>query len=162
MCHESCARPALCRNRQLARLRTRFFAIRTFLLDSAPCQLNRRPPRIFFDAPLRPAKAMASSSRRGSQAPAVSVNLHCTQCDNQVGIFENEFTRLTASYVRAVHPGAHFGTDVNLNKAQTVPEGTTQAALQGCVLAEVTCNTCAATVGQYIKDVPSQEQMQLL
>jgi hypothetical protein len=105
---------------------------------------------------------MASSSRRASQAPTGSVHLHCTQCDNQVGIFENEFTRLTASYVRAVHPGAHFGTNVNHKKAQTVPGGTTQAALQGCVLAEVTCNNCAATVGQYIKEVPSEEQMQLL
>lgn len=104
---------------------------------------------------------MLSSSRRVSQAPSPHVNLHCTQCDSQIGIFDNEWTRLTSSYVRPAHPGTHFGTEI-ANKTQVVPDGVAQRALEGCTLAEVFCTKCSAAVGQYCKAAPAPEQRRLV
>ena len=105
---------------------------------------------------------MASTMRRMSQAPSSHVNLHCSQCDSQIGIFDNEWTRLSSSYVHSVHPGAHFGTEVAMNKTQTVPEGTAQSKLEGCTLAEVFCTKCSGVVGQYCKAIPGPERRTML
>ncbi|KAJ9615810.1 hypothetical protein H2200_001887 [Cladophialophora chaetospira] len=105
---------------------------------------------------------MASSARRMSLAPSSHVNLHCLQCDAQIGTFDNEWSRLTSSYVRPIHPGRHFGTEIALNKTQTVPEGTTQRDLQGCTLAEVFCTKCSGVVGQYCKAIPAPERKNML
>ncbi|KIW23514.1 uncharacterized protein PV07_11706 [Cladophialophora immunda] len=105
---------------------------------------------------------MASSSRRMSQPASLHVNLHCLQCDGQIGIFDNEWTRLTSSYVRPVHSGTHFGTEIATNKTQVVPEGVTQRALEGCTLAEVFCTKCSAVVGQYCKEIPAAAQRNML
>ncbi|KIY03567.1 uncharacterized protein Z520_00258 [Fonsecaea multimorphosa CBS 102226] len=105
---------------------------------------------------------MAPPSRRMSQSASPHVNLHCLQCDSQIGIFDNEWTRLTSSYVRPVHPGTHFGTEVATNKTQVVPEGVTQRSLEGCSLAEVFCTKCSAAVGQYCKAAPAAAQRNML
>jgi hypothetical protein len=136
------------------------FRLRTFLPTSH--QITRSLTST-LRSPLRlQPVTMASSKRRMSQAPSSHVNLHCSQCDSQIGIFDNEWTRFTTSYVRAVHPGAHFGTEVALNKTQVVPEGTTQRSLEGCTLAEVFCTKCSAVVGQYCKAIPGPERRHML
>ncbi|KIW65572.1 hypothetical protein PV04_07819 [Phialophora macrospora] len=105
---------------------------------------------------------MGSSSRRMSQPPSSHVNLHCMQCNNQIGIFDNEWSRLTSSYVRPVHPGAHFGTEVAANRTQVVPAGASQRLLEGCTLAEVFCTKCSGVVGQYCKAIPGPERRNML
>ncbi|KAI1622654.1 hypothetical protein EDD37DRAFT_635551 [Exophiala viscosa] len=104
---------------------------------------------------------MTSSSRRVSQIPAPNVNLFCTQCDIQIGVFTNEWTRLTSTYVYATHVGKHFGTEV-ANKTQVVPNGVLQKAVEGCTTAEVFCKNCSAGVGQYCKAAPTAEQRRLI
>ncbi|KIX01479.1 uncharacterized protein Z518_09205 [Rhinocladiella mackenziei CBS 650.93] len=104
---------------------------------------------------------MASSSRRASQIPSSTVYLHCSQCNSQIGIFENEWTRLTSSYVLSVHPGTHFGTEV-AHKTKVVPEGVSQRAVEGCTLAEVFCKKCSAAVGQYCKATATSAQRALV
>ncbi|KIW97604.1 uncharacterized protein Z519_01188 [Cladophialophora bantiana CBS 173.52] len=105
---------------------------------------------------------MAPSSRHMSRSASQHVNLHCLQCDNQIGIFDNEWIRLTSSYVRPVHPGTHLGTEIATSKTQVVPEGVTQRALEGCTLAEVFCTRCSAVVGQYCKAVPATARRNML
>ncbi|KAK6367883.1 hypothetical protein LTS17_010035 [Exophiala oligosperma] len=106
----------------------------------------------------------SSSSRRGSQVPptaaAPNVNLFCSQCDTQIGVFVNEWTRLTSSYVYPNHQGKHFGTEIG-NKTQVVPDGVSQKAVQGCTLAEVFCKKCSAALGQYCKAAPTPQQRYL-
>ncbi|KIV77187.1 hypothetical protein PV11_09009 [Exophiala sideris] len=104
---------------------------------------------------------MSSSSRRVSQTPIPNVNLFCTQCDTQIGVFANEWTRLTSTYVYAAHVGKHFGTEV-ANKTQVVPNGVLQKAVEGCTTAEVFCKNCSAGVGQYCKAAPTAEQRRLI
>ncbi|KAK5211868.1 hypothetical protein LTR07_001715 [Exophiala xenobiotica] len=104
---------------------------------------------------------MTMSSRRVSQAPSPNVNLFCSQCDTQVGVFANEWTRLTSSYVYPAHQGKHFGTEIG-NKTQVVPEGALQRAVQGCTLAEVFCKKCSAALGQYCKAAPTPEQRRMI
>lgn len=103
---------------------------------------------------------MASSSRRVSQVPAPNVNLFCSQCDTQIGVFVNEWIRLTSSYVYPAHQGKHFGTEIG-NKTQVVPDGVFQKAVQGCTLAEVFCKKCSAALGQYCKAAPTPQQRRL-
>ena len=97
-----------------------------------------------------------------SQVQSSRVNLHCLQCGAQIGIFDNEWSRLSASYVRSIHPGSHFGTEIALNKTQTVPEGTAQRSLEGCTLAEVFCTKCSGVVGQYCKAIPGPDRRGML
>ncbi|RVX73506.1 hypothetical protein B0A52_02394 [Exophiala mesophila] len=97
---------------------------------------------------------MASSSRD-------SVDLYCTQCSSHLGIFENEWTRLTAGYMRPARPGQHFGTEVG-QKTQIVPEGSSQQAARGCTMAEVFCKKCSATVARYCTAAPHVDQRHLV
>lgn len=93
--------------------------------------------------------------------PTDSVNLYCTQCSSQLGIFENEWIRLTASYMRPARPGQHFGTEVG-QKIQVVPDGTSQQAARGCSMAEVFCKKCSAAVGRYCTAAPTVDQTHLV
>lgn len=104
---------------------------------------------------------MPPLSRRTSQAPLATVNLYCSQCDTQIGIFQNEWARLTSSYAHPAHPGTHFGTEVGY-KTQVVPDGVLQRGVQGCTLAEVFCKKCSAVLGQYCKAAPTAEQRRLV
>ncbi|KAL2406788.1 hypothetical protein ABEF93_008559 [Exophiala dermatitidis] len=116
---------------------------------------------------------MAPSTRRKSQlqpqtldpelaGPSTSkIGLHCAQCDNELGLFNNEWVRLTKSYVLAAKPGTHSGTEVG-QKTQVVPNGALQQTVQGCTVVEVVCISCLATVGQFCKAVPTTEQEYLL
>jgi RNase P subunit RPR2 len=104
---------------------------------------------------------MATSSRRASQVPSTTVNLHCNQCNNHLGSFENEWIRLTTSYVRCAQPGTHLGTEVG-NKTQVVPNGVAQQAAEGCTMADVFCKNCSTTVAQYCKATSTPEQSKLM
>ncbi|OAP63254.1 hypothetical protein AYL99_02481 [Fonsecaea erecta] len=105
---------------------------------------------------------MTPSARRMSHSASPHVNLHCLQCDSQIGIFANEWIRLTSSFVHPAHPGTHFGTEIATNKTQVVPEGVVQQALEGCTLAEVFCTKCSAAVGHYCKAIPTAAQRNML
>lgn len=91
----------------------------------------------------------------------MTVNLFCTRCDSQLGVFENEWTRLTASYMRPARPGQHCATEI-AQKTQVVPSGVAQAAAEGCTMAEVFCKKCSTVVAQYCKAAPKPEQAQLV
>ena len=88
------------------------------------------------------------------------VNLYCTSCEAQIGIFENEWIRLTTSYAWPKQKGTHFGTEIG-NKTQIVPPGGVRDAAEGCEMADVFCCSCHATVGRYCKTAPSKEQQYL-
>ncbi|EXJ78025.1 hypothetical protein A1O3_09185 [Capronia epimyces CBS 606.96] len=92
-----------------------------------------------------------------SEPAKANVNLNCARCNNPVGVFDNEWIRLTSSYVRPAQPGTHFGTEV-ARRTQVVPDGATQPALQGCTLSEVSCKKCSTPVGQFCKAAPTREQ----
>lgn len=105
---------------------------------------------------------MPSSSSRSAHVPEpVRVNLYCVSCESQIGIFDNEWIRLTASYARSKEKGIHFATDVG-NKTQTVPSGPAQRAAEGCVMSEVFCQKCHNTVGQYCRSAPSLDKEYLV
>jgi len=104
---------------------------------------------------------MPSASRPSSRAPTPNVNLYCGQCESQIGIFDNEWIRLTSSYVRSKDDGTHFGTEIG-RKTQVVPVGVSQRALEGCVMAEVFCKTCSAVVGQYCQKAPDAAKQHLV
>jgi hypothetical protein len=108
-----------------------------------------------------PIARMGSSTRRATQGPLPNANLYCSQCDTQIGIFHNEWVRLTSSYVYAAHRGTHLATEI-ANKTQVVPEGVSQTAVEGCTMAEVFCKKCSAAVGQYCKAAPTTEQSRLV
>ncbi|KAL2444705.1 hypothetical protein ABEF95_017164 [Exophiala dermatitidis] len=116
---------------------------------------------------------MAPSTRRKSQiqpqtldpklaSPSTSkIGLHCAQCDNELGLSNNEWVRLTKSYVLAATPGTHSGTEVG-HKTQVVPNGALHQTVQGCTVVEVVCTSCLAPVGQFCRAVPTTEQEYLL
>ena len=89
------------------------------------------------------------------------VNLYCLTCEAQIGIFDNEWIRLTSSYARSKEDGLHFGTDLG-NKAQVVPSGVAQKAAAGCTMVEVFCNTCHNIVGQNCKKAPTKDKVCLV
>ena len=105
---------------------------------------------------------MRSAPGRTSTAPPTMaiVNLYCTSCESQIGIFENEWIRLTTSYAWPKQKGTHFGTEIG-NKTQTVPPNSVQNVAEGCEMADVFCCSCHATVGRYCKAAPSKEQQYL-
>lgn len=104
---------------------------------------------------------MATLLRRTSSNAQADVNLYCAQCDAQIGIFENEWIRLTSSYARSKERGTHFGTEVG-QRTQVVPSGPTQRSAEGCVMAEVFCRKCSNMVGQYCKSAPDAEKQPLI
>jgi len=90
-----------------------------------------------------------------------SINLYCAGCEAQIGIFNNEWIRLTASYARSKDPGTHFGTEFG-EKTQVVPAGASQKAAEGCTMSEVYCIKCMAVVGQYCTSAPNEEKQKLV
>src|SRR5271170_3657074 len=104
---------------------------------------------------------MRPSSTRASIMSQSRVNLYCVQCESQIGIFENEWIRLTASYARSKEKGMHFGTDVG-NRTQIVPSGVTQRAAEGCSMSEIFCKKCSNTVGQFCRSAPDKEKKHLV
>lgn len=85
------------------------------------------------------------------------VQVHCNACDSYLGIFENEWIRLTSSYARPVQQGVHYGTDISQN-TRIVPTSTTHRSAEGCLLSDVVCQKCSTTVGQYCREAPTVEQ----
>ncbi|KAK5056700.1 hypothetical protein LTR84_012232 [Exophiala bonariae] len=104
---------------------------------------------------------MAKSLQRTPHLKPVTVNLFCTHCDSQLGVFENEWTRLTSSYMRPARVGQHRATEIG-QKTQVVPNGAVQQAAEGCTMAEVFCKKCSTPVAQYCKAAPKPEQAQLV
>lgn len=104
---------------------------------------------------------MTTSVQRASHPRPVTVNLFCSQCDNQLGIFENEWTRLTTSYMRPALPGQHFASEI-AQKTQVVPNGGAGQAAEGCTMAEVFCKKCSVAIAQYCKAAPRPEQANLV
>ncbi|KEF54321.1 uncharacterized protein A1O9_09487 [Exophiala aquamarina CBS 119918] len=104
---------------------------------------------------------MAATVRRQSRPPPVFVNLYCSQCDNHLGIFENEWARLTSSYMRPTLPGQHFASEI-AQKTQIVPNGVVGQAAEGCTMAEVFCKKCSVAVAQYCKAAPRPDQGKLV
>ena len=104
---------------------------------------------------------MASRSTSVSRAHAVVVHLACHQCSTQLGIFENEWIRLTSSYARARNSGRHVNTEIG-NRIQHVPAGVTQKAIEGCGMAEIFCKQCSNLVGQYCKSAPEASKQNMV
>lgn len=120
--------------------------------------ISSRFPLCYYHPPFE----MASSSHGDPQALPPAVNLHCLQCDAQIGAFDNnEWIRLTSSYVRSARPGTHLATEV-AKRTQVVPDGVPHRAVEGCTLAEVFCMNCSATVGQYCISAPTPAQRHLV
>ena len=102
-----------------------------------------------------------SQGPRTSQAPPPNVNLYCSHCDSQIGIFDNEWIRLTSSYARARDSGTHFGIETG-KKIKTVPQGQAQKAAEGCGMSEVFCIKCSSLIAQYCRAAPAGEKQQLM
>ncbi|EXJ88656.1 hypothetical protein A1O1_05587 [Capronia coronata CBS 617.96] len=110
---------------------------------------------------------MASATLRKSQMSPVpakapgNVILCCAQCENHLGIYENNWIRVTSSYARPGRPGTLLGIKIG-RKTQVVPEGASQRDLQGCTLAQLSCKKCSTVVGQYCKAAATPEQERLV
>lgn len=100
-----------------------------------------------------------SSPVRGSLGLHSRANLYCLQCESHLGVFENEWIRLTSSYARPKEAGTNFATDIS-TKTQIVPSG--QRIAEGCSMADVSCKKCAITVGQYCKSAPDADKRYLV
>ena len=100
--------------------------------------------------------AQFATPRRPSQVLPPNVNRYCGQCDSQIGIFDNEWIRLTAKYARSKDKGTNFGTEVG-HETKKVPDGVAEHLrfAAGCELAEVFCNKCSLVIGQYCRAAPS-------
>ena len=86
-----------------------------------------------------------------------SVNAHCSNCNTQIGIYDNEWIRLTSSYVIPKAKGTQFGIDV-ADKSQTVT-GKSHELVEGCVLSEAHCQHCSKSLGHYCRDAPGKQQL---
>lgn len=105
---------------------------------------------------------MSTSKRTVSDTSGLaSVNLYCAQCQAQIGIFDNEWIRLTSSYARSREKGTHFGTEVG-QRTQIVPGGPSPRSAEGCEMAEVFCRKCSNMVGQYCKKAPDASKQPLV
>ena len=102
-----------------------------------------------------------SEWRRLSQALPPNVNLYCLNCDSQIGIFDNEWIRLTSTYARPRGKGTHFGTEAG-KKVKVVPQGQAQKAAEGCEMSEVFCVRCSSLVGQYCRTAPDTGKRHLV
>jgi hypothetical protein len=111
--------------------------------------------------PPRPAIRSVSELRRGSQEPPPNVNLYCSHCESQIGIFDNEWIRLTSTYARAREKGTHFGIETG-KKIKIVPEGQVQKAAEGCGMCEVFCTKCSSLIGQFCKTAPDADKQHLV
>ncbi|KAJ9660801.1 hypothetical protein H2198_002340 [Neophaeococcomyces mojaviensis] len=101
------------------------------------------------------------SGYRTSAAPPPNSNLYCTECDSQIGIFENEWTHLTSSYARSQEKGTHFGTEIGV-RTQVVPAGSAQKGAEGCEMSEVFCTKCSTVVAQYCRNAPDSSKQHLV
>ena len=99
--------------------------------------------------------------RAHSQAPALNANLYCSRCVSQIGIFDNEWIRLTPTYAKARGRGTHIGVETGM-KVKLVPLGQGQKTVEGCGMSEVFCMRCSALIGQYCRTAPNVEKEELV
>jgi hypothetical protein len=97
---------------------------------------------------------MHSSSLRGSQGRTKMADLFCTVCDSQIGTYENEWIRLTSSYIIPKVNGTKFGIIV-ADEHRTV-DGKEATALHGCDLSEASCSKCSKAIGHFCRNAPSK------
>lgn len=103
---------------------------------------------------------MHSTSLRGSQGPPKMVDLvdlFCTACDAHIGTYENEWIRLTGSYVIPKVNGTKFGLLV-ADEHRTV-DGKEATALHGCDLSEASCSKCSKAVGHLCRNAPGKPHL---
>ena len=121
------------------------------LLGTATIQSQSFPP---YPDPL---SAMRSSSVRSSLGPRRGVNVYCSTCEFQVGIYENDWIRLTSTYAIAQSKGTYFATNVSDNRV-TVQRGEAHKPAEGCVLSEAICANCSKVIGQLCRDAMDREK----
>jgi hypothetical protein len=93
--------------------------------------------------------------------PPTKVNIYCTHCHAQIGICNNDWVRLTGSYARPRDKGIEFATRVGEN-VRVVPEAAVHKLAAGCHMADVQCESCNTSIGQYCKDAPEVTRSQTI
>lgn len=89
------------------------------------------------------------------------VNAYCNACQSQIGVFTNEWVRLTSAYARPKDKGASFDTRTG-DTTRVVPDGVAHKMAAGCEMAELFCESCSTIVGQYCKSAPKGKREHML
>jgi hypothetical protein len=100
---------------------------------------------------------MPSSSIRGSHGPHKMADIFCTGCDSQIGTYENEWIRLTSSYIISKVAGTKFG--INVADEHRTVDGKEAIALHGCDLSEASCSKCSKAIGHFCRNAPGKPHL---
>jgi hypothetical protein len=100
---------------------------------------------------------MPSSPISAPQSIPKMTDLFCNACDSHIGTYENQWIRLTSSYIIPKVNGTKFG--INVADEHRTVDGKEAVALYGCDLSEASCSKCTKTIGHFCRNAPGKQHL---